>query len=157
MYVSQLFFFHPPGNFQLGTWSTPMFNVSLKMPCTWNVYCSWKSFFPDKWTLLSDLERVPKLKNPGIFIRPQTCIWAYLYEQEGYCWFQGHQLSWSTSLEMTFTYTTLYTVPSRLCKNTILVGSVFCIGCKPMWPQFPAMKPKHHGGQNLPLEKCCIT
>lgn len=37
------------------------------------------------------------------------------------------------------------------------VGSAFCIECKPLGPKFSPVNSKHHGGQNLPLENCCIT
>lgn len=43
------------------------------------------------------------------------------------------------------------------CARIHTVGSAFCIECKPLGPKFSPMNSKQHGGQSLPLEKCCIA
>lgn len=96
MCISWLFFFYPPGNFQFGIWSTPMFGDNHWKCHIHGVFFVQTPFFLDKWASLIATERVSKLKNSGVLIGSQTCIWACLYEEAGYYWCQGHQLFWST-------------------------------------------------------------
>lgn len=48
--VSPLLFVHPQGISSSGFSYLLCLEVSLKTSCTWGVYCSEMSFFPDKWT-----------------------------------------------------------------------------------------------------------